>query len=559
MDSAKVRALLLPAGVLSGVWLCLIALIHPVGEFPLNDDWVYAATARSLLEHGRLTVIPYTEAASVTHVLWGTLFCLPGGWSYAALRLSTALLGLVGVLTTSSLLRQTGASRPVAVLGGVTLALNPLYLSLSLTFMTDVPFTVLIVLALLSLGRSLRRDSSTDLTIGTLLSAAALLTRQAGLLVALAFVPLAFLRHGRTWKGLAWATLPSATCGAVLAVWHVWAERAGIDWLRNDRVRRTLESWSTDPQRAAADAAWQAVVGIVYVGLFCLPVLLPLASLWGSDLTPRARLAAGLGVFGLGAVAAFLALGTGSLMPLSSNVLFDVGLGPATLRDVFIKGLPNWPRAPGGFWLAVTALGAAGASLLVAFSAIAALRAASSVARRSGAGWLAALAGTFGLLYLTLNAVAGYFDRYLLPLVPIALVVAASTLNGRRGMERPAVPAAFWTGLALAAGFGLFSVAGTRDYFAWNRARWLALDDLMQVDGILPEAIDGGYEFNGLYRYDPTIAWWWAGDEEYVVSFGPMPGYCRVASYPFRRWLPPGDASVSVLRQCSAADTASSP
>ena len=333
-----------------------------------------------------------------------------------------------------------------------------------------------------------------------------------------------------------------------------------MDWLRNDRVRRTLESWSTDPHRAAGDAAWQAVVATVYVGLFCLPVLLPLASLWCRDQTPRARLAAGLAVFGLGAIVALLTLGTGSLMPLSNNVLFDLGLGPATLRDVFIKGLPNWPRAPRGFWLAVTALGAAGAALLVAFAAIAALRAAGSASpRRTGPGWLAALAGSFGLLYLTLNAVAGYFDRYLLPLVPVALLVAVSILNSTRGTERPASPTVFRTGLALALGFGLFGVAATHDYFAWNRARWLALDDLTQAAGILPESIDGGYEFNGLYRYDPAKPWWWAGDEEYVVSFGPMPGYCETASYPFRRWAPGGDASISVLRRCGTADTASSP
>jgi hypothetical protein len=160
------------------------------------------------------------------------------------------------------------------------------------------------------------------------------------------------------------------------------------------------------------------------------------------------------------------------------------------------------------------------------------------------------LAGTFGSLYLVLSAVAGYFDRYLLPLVPLAFLVAASTVAGRHEPLRQAAPVASWAGLALATTLGLFSVGATHDYFAWNRARWLALDDLRQMDGVVPEAIDGGYEFNGLYRYDPATPWWWAGDEEYVLAFGPMRGYCEVRRYPFRRWAPGGDGSVRVLHQC---------
>jgi hypothetical protein len=109
----------------------------------------------------------------------------------------------------------------------------------------------------------------------------------------------------------------------------------------------------------------------------------------------------------------------------------------------------------------------------------------------------------------------------------------------------------------MATAFGAFAIAGTHDYFAWNRARWLALDDLTQLSGVPPERIDGGYEFNGLYRYDPSIAWWWAEDEEYVVSFGPMPGYCRTASYAFRRWLWGGDGSVQVQRRCLAGSVGS--
>jgi hypothetical protein len=150
------------------------------------------------------------------------------------------------------------------------------------------------------------------------------------------------------------------------------------------------------------------------------------------------------------------------------------------------------------------------------------------------------------VLYLALLIAAGFFDRYLILLVPLALVLGASGTAHEGARRGP-----FSVGLGLAALYAVFSVAATHDYFAWNRARWTALHDL-EREGVPASAIDGGYEWNGVFRYDPTAPWWWAGEEEYVVAFGSAPGYREVARYPYRRLLPPGEASVLVLRRATA-------
>jgi hypothetical protein len=37
-----------------GIWVLMALLIHPRGEFPLNDDWTYSRTVKTLLEGGGL-------------------------------------------------------------------------------------------------------------------------------------------------------------------------------------------------------------------------------------------------------------------------------------------------------------------------------------------------------------------------------------------------------------------------------------------------------------------------------------------------------------------------
>ena len=70
----------------SGVWLFMVLLANPVGEFPLNDDWSYSRAVQNLIEHGRLELTGFTSMPLIAQVFWGALFCLPFGFSFTALR-----------------------------------------------------------------------------------------------------------------------------------------------------------------------------------------------------------------------------------------------------------------------------------------------------------------------------------------------------------------------------------------------------------------------------------------------------------------------------------------
>ena len=68
----------------------------------------------------------------------------------ASRRLTAGLVGLIGMYF---LLRHLGANRRIAMFGTAVFAFNPFYLCLSYSFMTDVPFLSLMILAMLFLLR----------------------------------------------------------------------------------------------------------------------------------------------------------------------------------------------------------------------------------------------------------------------------------------------------------------------------------------------------------------------------------------------------------------------
>jgi hypothetical protein len=145
-----------------------------------------------------------------------------------------------------------------------------------------------------------------------------------------------------------------------------------------------------------------------------------------------------------------------------------------------------------------------------------------------------------------------FFDRYLLPLIPLLCATIAGSIGVFRSHPRPVV-----IGLAalLMCLYSFFSITATRDYLTWHRIRWEALRTLVEIDHIPPSKIDGGFEFNGWYLYDPDYSpaadksWWWVHDDDYMVTMGPVAGYKVVKQYPFKRWLPSGETTIFILRR----------
>ena len=184
-------------------------------------------SVKHLVEQGDYQPTGWLAMTLVTHVFWGALFCLPHGFSFIAVRISTLALSLVGVLGGYVLIRQLDRPRWLALFFALTLCFNPVYFSLSNTFMTDVPFTAWEILACLFFVRYLQRRKFFDLWLATALAIAALLTRQLGLAIPMAFGVAFLFQNGFQKHSWFRASLPAILTAGTLIAFNHWLRASG--------------------------------------------------------------------------------------------------------------------------------------------------------------------------------------------------------------------------------------------------------------------------------------------------------------------------------------------
>ena len=522
-------------------WAALAIIVNPIAEVPLNDDWAYSYAVRSLLETGVLKLSPWDTSNLFSQVYWGALFCLPFGFSYTALRLSTLTIALAALLALYGLMREAGAGSTTSLFSVLILALNPLFFELSFTFMTDVPFVGFTLVATYLLVRGVKRQSRMELVLGLLAATAALLTRQTGLALFFALSLSYLVRNGLSKRNAIKAAAPALLGLSVQFSYQTWLKMTGrMPALFGKQAKAVFDVTSMSMSFASEHLASGVVFALAYVGLFVLPLLLLIGHGRLRDLWLNQRWIAILTSVMLFTLAAVPLL-RHQTIPLVGNVLYDIGLGPVTVR----ADLHTLPSAGPVFWKTAKLISLVAAVLVLQALISAVLLLARS--RGQHQELLLLLVATGAIYFAPLPFVPQIYDRYYLLFVPLATLVLFIVCSQGNAPSRG------WTALAVLCllTYGSFAIAGTHDYLAWNRSRWQALRTLTVARHIPPEQIDGGYEFNRTCRSAEHKS----GGDDLLLSFCPSPGYVEVERYTFRRWLPPGEGAILVLRKISSAPT----
>ena len=284
---------------------------------------------------------------------------------------------------------------------------------------------------------------------------------------------------------------------------------------------------------------------VLLLGLFLMPLAaIYLADHWG-ELSAKERKDRLLVVV---AFAPFLVRGVAEI-PLG-NIIYDLGVGPKTLTDYFHFRLNDHTGAGVALMSAIRAAAVVGGAGLVfccadRFVDVLEKWKSKRSGVKAGMEWFPAVA--IALYYPFLILFSAFFDRYLLPLIPLfALFLLDSEKKG------PSSRAKIWA-VSFACPFTalmlFFSVATTMDYLGWNRLRWKAIEYLTER-GVPHPDIDGGFEYSGWYvSEDNNYKWGKACDYKYRITFGELEGYEQIASFSYRRLLPPCRESVYVLRK----------
>ncbi len=531
-DAAGVAAIVAGAA-------CVVAAVGFRGDFPLSDDWSYAYSVRSLCSDGTLRFLPWTGASLILQSWYGAALCRLFGFSFDVLRLSTIALASAGTVAFFLMLGHAGVRGAPRGLATALFALDPLYVNLSFTFMTDVPCTVFAVFAGYAYVRGFVAERRTWLFAGGLSASAALLIRQHGIFVAGAAAFTALAASNRPWRArLADAIAAGAVPLTVAVVFHLW-----LFLLHGapGAVAHKIDEATRLDVLSLVNAAFR---GLETIGL----VLVPLALAARRDVVARhPRLVAAVAAF-LGLLAGALYLKEGAAMPYLTNVMYDLGLGASTLRDTLFLGLRPPIELGAPLALILTVAATAGAAFVAVACGDALVR------RHTPVATFLALA-TLLVFLGTLLQWRYYFDRYLVIVVPFAIATLATT--ARIAVTR--------TSVALLALLAWYAVAGTHDYMAWNRARYGGLAELAAA-GVGPRQIDGGMEFNAWHlapsldrwqsdddvrpgKPPTTKSWWWVVDDQYLASFRPLPGYGVRSTHEYRRWLVPGTGRVVILER----------
>ena len=201
--------------------LCLAAaalVVDPIGNFPLNDDWDFATTTWRLIDTGSFIPSPFLSSSLRLQALWGALWTVLFGRSFTVLRFSTLSLAALTLLLLNRFLERNQVRPALRLFAVLSLLFHPLFFWSSFTFMTQVPFLFMSLLALDLFHRGISRDDLRFVWAGAVAVIGASFVRQMG--IATMFAPLAALLVLREQISPRWKRLlvPLAVAATVFLV-----------------------------------------------------------------------------------------------------------------------------------------------------------------------------------------------------------------------------------------------------------------------------------------------------------------------------------------------------
>ena len=539
-------------GFVLALFAIAAVIVPTMTEVATPGDWRYIRSVDILLDEGRLTVFSDGSATAVGQILWGALFGAVFDMSPGMMRVSTLVMVASGAVALYAILRQVGVSRPRGALGMTVWLFNPLTVSLAFSFMTDAAFAsaMLIATALYMRGLHPGREDWRWVAAGSVAAAFAFLIRQQGALVPLAVV-VYLLASRRSGFGrdlrrlLAVVAVPAVT----VVVWYAWRR-----WI-NDAPDDERDAF-----QAMRDAGWDGTWLLIrripvyiafYAGLLLIPIFAGIAPWRRRSTRPVSGFMVYLGAGWIAFIltALYLAGHRDEQMPFVPQMVGLDGLG---ITDV-LGGRPS--IVPSGGWETTTlTIAAALGAVVLGLIAIRALSGHRGPERASF--WLVVTIGVWQIVGVVAPSwqVVDHevtLDRYLLPALPFAIVVALWALR-----DFDLMPVVSWGLIAVVA---VFSVAAMRDSLVHHDRVW-TMAEFANRNGVENTWLDAGSAWNGYHRPDETArddgSWWTAvtmrpDGAGFIVATRPdvRAGYVVAASDKYDLWLDGDPGRVYLLRR----------
>tara|TARA_R110002111_G_scaffold247140_3_gene310100 strand:+ start:39011 stop:40744 length:1734 start_codon:yes stop_codon:yes gene_type:complete len=515
---------------LLGLTLLMIVVHAAVGfsipwgtEVVCNDDWAYSWACQQWFEQGTLRLHPSAMAWGLPQIILANGACLiSGNDSGELLRWVGWGIGIVCVYVFYISLRLFGDCPWQAAGKATLLAVNPLVVPLTWSFMTDMMFLLLILAAVAIIELTGRTSNPLMPILAGIAIGLVTLQRQYGLALLLVFLarPIVW-QPKRIWATLVGGLIPFLF---LAFVWR-WLDQGGGNTSGlGPRIVLIFQTLWDAPLESAANFCSAWLQGLALISLFWLPFELMSARRWQPRILVGCALAFLLSemklIFSNPAEFGFAALDR-----ITWAHFYHVGLIGEGLHDTAILHLmrPGAPDIEGAIVLIHIVSLISGTLMLSRI--IAALR---EAFRNGVRGFPALIPVPLTAFLLLLSAVVTIsvlskfflFDRYLL----ICVALAGFMYHGK--IHRKRLMLVFYVVFTLM--LAAVSVAGTIDYWRWSDARFKLIDQLI-ANGVDPVDIDGGYGYHGLKtpvritedgKVDTEWETYWAGTRRpYYIEF----------------------------------------
>jgi len=538
------------------VWILFALIINPIGNFPLNDDWAYGKTVETLLKEGIYRPENWPAMTLIAQIYWGYLISLIFGFSFTILRFFTIILGIIGILFLYRILKKIALNNNVAFIGALIMVINPLYLSLSYTFMTDVPFAAIFIIATYFFFEALKKQNNLFLILASFFSLIAIFIRQLGLLLPLSFAITYIISHKLSKRSVIKVIIPFIISVLILQIFSYWLKNTGRMPENYEKVGGLINVIKEQFNRHIFnDFVFRIGISFRFCAIFLLPLMIFIAPKVFSKLICAKKYLS----FWISGILTVIYFFVNFSRFFISNILYNIGIGPKLLKDTYILHNNNSPYIDKFFIYVISVIGILLLFILLVLLVYSFIELVQKIKKREFDFKVKILIFSFLTLifysYFLFISVS-YFDRYfIISLILILFILIASygdTITYKGNVKRIS---AFVTFFIIAC----FSIIGTHDYLSWNRARWKAINYLLEEKKISPHQIDGGFEFNGYYKTGPRrpenskISWWFVDKDDYIISFGKIEGYSSIKSYSFPYLLIGTNNKIEILKRDSTS------
>jgi hypothetical protein len=503
-------------------------IINPIGNFPLNDDWAYAKSVEVMYLKNDFQLGFWPAMSLFAHVVWGFLFVKLFGFSFTVLRFSVLCLAFISLIYTHKLAYKITLNKNTALIITLLLLVNPFFVNLSNTYMTDVSFLCNLILSIYFFYLYFNTKFLKYMVIGFVFYLIALFIRQLAICLPLSFMLICFINFLFNKKNLKPFIISICLFCSSMYLFYMYEQLMckslydscayqGLFFFK----AKTLFSFIPYIQNFYTRFA----ILLLYLGLMVFPLIIFKLNYILQNI---------FSISFVGKLSVILLTYCICLVYQSypiGNVLYNIGLG---IEGINLK-LKLDHKTANFMFLDTIRIASLIGSILFCIYFFIGIKISIKIKEFTPKNQFSLFILGLLVIYMLLFAMfVAFFDRYslLFSLLGILLLINKSNFN----ISKPHMV------YVLIFVLGLFSSLATKDNFNYNRINNALISNLLDNKKINKNEVNGGFEWMMWNYYYDSFCWsrYFFGEHfKYQTSFSTkIPHYKIIKKVGYQRYIP---------------------